>query len=65
LYSYGNPALLAGAGAKYSQFADAFVREMMPNILRTYLGQVDQAIAGNTWISQRCTALCCHLLSDR
>ncbi|KAI8053433.1 armadillo-type protein [Syncephalis plumigaleata] len=61
---YGNPALLAGAGAKYNHFAEAFVREMMPNILRTYLGQVDQAISGNTWISQRCTALCCHLLSD-
>ncbi|RKP25760.1 armadillo-type protein [Syncephalis pseudoplumigaleata] len=64
VYHYGNPALLAGAGAKYHQFAEAFVREIMPNILRTYLGQVDQAIAGHTWISQRCTALCCHLLSD-
>ncbi|KAI9597318.1 armadillo-type protein [Syncephalis fuscata] len=61
---YGNPALLVGAGAKYNQFAEAFVNELMPNILRVYLGQVEQTVAGNTWMSQRCSALCCHLLCD-
>jgi hypothetical protein len=65
MISYGNPALLAGTGTRYAQFAEAFVHEIMPNVLRVYLGQVDKSITTGTWISQRCIALTCHLLSDR
>ncbi|RKP10883.1 armadillo-type protein [Thamnocephalis sphaerospora] len=62
---YGNPALLARSNTRYTQFADAFIGEIMPNVLRAYLGQVDKAISTGAWMSQRCIALTCHLLSDR
>ncbi|CAB4434389.1 unnamed protein product [Rhizophagus irregularis] len=49
---YGNPAQI-GQTSKYTAFAENFVQQFGPQILRVYLQQTDRWIKKETWLSQK------------
>ncbi|CAO3651162.1 unnamed protein product [Cunninghamella echinulata] len=62
---YGNPALLPpGTGNRYNAFAKHFVNNFAPNVLQTYLGQIDCWIKKEIWISNKCLMLTAAFLDD-
>lgn len=62
---YGNPALLPpGIGNRYNAFAKHFVNNFAPNVLQTYLGQIDGWIKKEIWISNKCLMLTAAFLDD-
>lgn len=62
---YGNPALLPPSASKYMSFAKNFVNNFAPNILRTYLKQIEEWIKKEAWMSAKCLALTAAFFSDR
>jgi hypothetical protein len=54
---YGNPAMLPSCFTKYTGFAKSFVTNFAPNILQTYLQQIDGWIKKEYWMSNKCLAL--------
>ncbi|KAI8394007.1 armadillo-type protein [Radiomyces spectabilis] len=61
---YGNPALLPPSANKYTGFAKNFVNNFAPNILRTYLRQVDAWVKKEIWIPSKCLALIAAFFTD-
>ncbi|KAF1802362.1 armadillo-type protein [Mucor lusitanicus] len=61
---YGNPAILPPSLTKYASFAKSFVTNFAPNILQTYLQQVDGWIKKEHWMSNRCLALSAAFFDD-
>ncbi|CAO3652340.1 unnamed protein product [Cunninghamella blakesleeana] len=62
---YGNPALLPpGSSNRYNAFAKHFVNNFAPNILQTYLQQIDGWIKKELWISNKCLMLTAAFLDD-
>ncbi|KAI8645751.1 armadillo-type protein [Parasitella parasitica] len=61
---YGNPALLPATLTKYTAFAKSFVANFAPNILQTYLKQIDGWIKNEHWLSNRCLALSAAFFDD-
>ncbi|KAI9022225.1 armadillo-type protein [Phycomyces nitens] len=61
---YGNPALLPPSGAKYSSFAKSFVTNFAPNILQTYLKQIEGWIKKEIWIATKCLGLIASFFDD-
>ncbi|CEP12645.1 hypothetical protein [Parasitella parasitica] len=61
---YGNPALLPTSLTKYTTFAKSFVANFAPNILQTYLQQIDGWIKNEQWLSNRCLALSAAFFDD-
>ncbi|KAF7728772.1 hypothetical protein EC973_005610 [Apophysomyces ossiformis] len=61
---YGNPALLPASSSKYTGFAKNFVANFAPNILQTYLKQVEGWIKKEIWISSKCLALTAAFFDD-
>ncbi|KAI8376325.1 armadillo-type protein [Radiomyces spectabilis] len=61
---YGNPALLPPSASKYTAFAKGFVANFAPNILQTYLKQVEGWIKKELWISSKCLALTAAFFDD-
>ncbi|KAF8875951.1 armadillo-type protein [Mucidula mucida] len=54
-HRYGNPSQLPGALKKeYGSFASHFVDAFAPEILSTYLAQVDRLVQGEGWMSEKC-----------
>ncbi|KAG8702616.1 hypothetical protein FRC08_003362 [Ceratobasidium sp. 394] len=55
---YGCPSELHGINKKeYSKFAQHFITAFAPEILNTYLRQVDRNVTGGVWLSKRVTYL--------
>ncbi|SAM02255.1 hypothetical protein [Absidia glauca] len=54
---YGNPSLLTPSATKYMPFAKNFAATFAPNVLQTYLRQVEGWIKNELWIPQKCLAL--------
>lgn len=61
---YGNPAILPPSLTKYTSFAKSFVTNFAPNILQTYLQQIDGWIKNEHWMSNRCLALSAAFFDD-
>ncbi|KAI9266554.1 armadillo-type protein [Phascolomyces articulosus] len=61
---YGNPALLPSSSNKYNAFAKGFVTNFAPNILQTYLSQIEGWIKKENWMSAKCLALSAAFFSD-
>jgi hypothetical protein len=59
---YGNPATLPTKS--YVAFAKNFVANFAPNILQTYLQQLDGWIKKEFWMSARCLALTCEFFDE-
>ncbi|KAM6494523.1 Armadillo-type fold [Amanita muscaria] len=54
-HRYGNPSQLPTAlKKKYLSFAQHFVTAFAPEILNTYLRQVDLYVTNQTWLSKKC-----------
>ena len=62
---YGNPALLPNSSNKYNSFAKNFITNFAPNILQTYLKQIEGWIKKESWMSAKCLALSAAFFSDR
>ncbi|KAI7886446.1 ARM repeat-containing protein [Lichtheimia hyalospora FSU 10163] len=62
---YGNPALLAPySSSKYMGFAKGFITNFAPNILQTYLKQIEGWIKKENWMTAKCLALSAAFFSD-
>lgn len=61
---YGNPAILPPSLTKYTAFAKSFVVNFAPNILQTYLQQIDGWIKNEHWMSNRCLGLSAAFFDD-
>ncbi|SAM05668.1 hypothetical protein [Absidia glauca] len=62
---YGNPALLPpGSSTRYNGFAKNFVNNFAPNIIQTYLTQLDGWIKKEIWMSGKCLMLTAAFLDD-
>ncbi|KAG2225799.1 hypothetical protein INT45_007043 [Circinella minor] len=61
---YGNPALLPGSSNKYNAFAKGFITNFAPNILQTYLNQIEGWIKKENWMSAKCLADSAAFFSD-
>ncbi|GAA5795592.1 hypothetical protein HPULCUR_000953 [Helicostylum pulchrum] len=61
---YGNPAMLAPSSTKYTHFAKSFAVNFAPNILQTYLQQIDGWIKKEHWMSNKCLALSAAFFDD-
>lgn len=61
---YGNPAMLPPSLTKYTAFAKSFVANFAPNILQTYLQQIDGWIKNEHWMSNRCLGLSAAFFDD-
>ncbi|KAL0098010.1 armadillo-type protein [Phycomyces blakesleeanus] len=61
---YGNPVLLPPSATKYIGFSKAFTANFAPNILQTYLKQVDGWIKKESWMSTKCLALSAAFFND-
>lgn len=61
---YGNPALLPPSSSRYTAFAKGFVANFAPNILQTYLKQIEGWIKKEIWISAKCLALAAAFFDD-
>lgn len=59
---YGNPALQPLK--TYADFAKSFVANFAPNILQTYLKQIDDWIKKEHWMSNQCLALSAAFFDD-
>ncbi|KAF8625982.1 hypothetical protein AX17_006706 [Amanita inopinata Kibby_2008] len=54
-HRYGNPSQLPSATKKaYGAFAQHFVTAFAPDILNTYLRQVDLYVSNQAWLSKKC-----------
>ncbi|KAF8651929.1 hypothetical protein AX16_004573 [Volvariella volvacea WC 439] len=54
-HRFGNPSQLPSTTKKrYGHFAQHFVTVFAPEILSTYLRQVDLFVSGQAWLSQKC-----------
>lgn len=62
---YGNPALLPPSAKQYTAFAKNFVTNFAPNILQTYLKQIEGWIKKENWMSAKCLALTAAFFDDR
>ncbi|KAH8091016.1 armadillo-type protein [Cristinia sonorae] len=52
---FGNPSQLPSAMKKdYQAFAEHFVTSFAPEIIKTYLHQLELYISGQSWLSQKC-----------
>ncbi|KAI9729727.1 MAG: hypothetical protein M1834_006678 [Cirrosporium novae-zelandiae] len=52
---YGNPGTLSkGNGGDYVEFSKTFITNFAPEILKTYLQQVDKWVQKTTWLSKPC-----------
>ncbi|KAI9492090.1 armadillo-type protein [Zychaea mexicana] len=61
---YGNPALLPSSTTKYNSFAKGFITNFAPNILQTYLSQIEGWIKKENWMSAKCLALSAAFFGD-
>ncbi|KAF8746692.1 ARM repeat-containing protein, partial [Rhizoctonia solani] len=62
---YGSPSDLVKALQKqYSKFAQHFATSFAPEILNTYLHQVELNVSGGTWLSKRVTYLIIQFLQQ-
>lgn len=61
---YGNPAMLPESSTKYMGFAKSFAANFAPNILQTYLQQIDGWIKKEYWMSNKCLALSAAFFDD-
>lgn len=61
---YGNPALLPSSAKTYATFAKSFVTNFAPNILQTYLQQIESWIKKEHWMSNKCLALSAAFFDD-
>jgi hypothetical protein len=61
---YGNPALLPLSGKTYTSFAKSFVANFAPNILQSYLQQIEGWIKKEHWMSNKCLALTAAFFDD-
>ncbi|KAI8890600.1 ARM repeat-containing protein [Backusella circina FSU 941] len=59
---YGNPATLPTKS--YVAFAKHFAANFAPNILQTFLQQLDGWIKKEYWVSARCLALICEFFDE-
>jgi hypothetical protein len=62
---YGNPSLLTPSASKYMPFAKNFAATFAPNVLQTYLRQVEGWIKNELWIPQKCLALTSAFFENR
>ncbi|KAI9483976.1 MAG: armadillo-type protein [Benjaminiella poitrasii] len=60
---YGNPALLP-SDSQYHAFASSFIANFAPNILQTYLQQIEGWIKKEHWLSNKCLALSAAFFDD-
>ncbi|TVY65558.1 putative importin, partial [Lachnellula suecica] len=52
---YGNPqSLTKGNGEDYTEFAKSFTANFAPEILKSYLQQIEKWVAKTTWLSRPC-----------
>lgn len=61
---YGNPAILPASSTKYTSFAKSFIANFAPNILQTYLQQIDGWIKKEHWMSSKCLGLSAAFFDD-
>ncbi|CAG8475521.1 4872_t:CDS:10, partial [Acaulospora morrowiae] len=61
---YGNPAQLATSSTKYNAFAEKFVHHFGPQILQTYLRQVERWIKREIWLSDKILYFCSDFFKD-
>jgi hypothetical protein len=60
---YGNPATL-DAKQQYLKFANQFIKHFAPNILKSYLSQLDQHLTQKTFQSSKCLILTAEFIGD-
>ncbi|KIY65274.1 ARM repeat-containing protein [Cylindrobasidium torrendii FP15055 ss-10] len=53
-HRYGSPSQLPTTMQVYQAFADHFVASFAPEILKTFLQQVELYISGKAWLSKKC-----------
>ncbi|KAI9689923.1 MAG: hypothetical protein M1822_009805 [Bathelium mastoideum] len=51
---YGNPQALQKNTSEYATFAESFIHNFAPQILQTYLQQVEKWVSKTTWLSKPC-----------
>ncbi|CCO31401.1 putative importin c550,11 [Rhizoctonia solani AG-1 IB] len=62
---YGSPSdLIKSLQKQYSKFAQHFVTTLAPDILNTYLHQVELNVSGGAWLSKRVTYLAIQFLQQ-
>ncbi|KAL9078752.1 MAG: hypothetical protein Q9157_002340 [Trypethelium eluteriae] len=54
LKAYGNPQALQKDNSEHRTFAESFINNFAPQILQTYLQQVEKWVGKTTWLSKPC-----------
>ncbi|KAI9802910.1 MAG: hypothetical protein M1825_002141 [Sarcosagium campestre] len=65
---YGNPATLQknsnNNGDSYAEFSKTFLHSFAPEILQTYLGQVEKWVGKTAWLSKACLSFTIAFLDE-
>jgi len=56
-HKFGSPSQLPSVMQEYMPFAEHFVTTFAPEIIKTYIQQVDLYTSGQVWLSQKCQYL--------
>ncbi|KAG6854284.1 hypothetical protein C0991_008532 [Blastosporella zonata] len=64
-HKFGNPSQLPSAMQdQYGAFAQHFVTHFAPEILRTYINQVQLFVSNQTWLSKKCQYQIFHFFTE-
>ncbi|KAI9833693.1 MAG: hypothetical protein M1826_006784 [Phylliscum demangeonii] len=62
---YGNPAMLSKSnGVEYAEFSKVFLHKFAPEILQTYLLQIDKWVTKKMWLSRPCFSMTLTFLDE-
>ncbi|KAF8510510.1 ARM repeat-containing protein [Hysterangium stoloniferum] len=63
-HRFGSPSQLPSVMKEYMPFAEHFVSVFAPEIIKTYLRQIDLYASGQVWLSRKCQYLIFQFLNE-
>ncbi|KIJ55033.1 hypothetical protein M422DRAFT_201012 [Sphaerobolus stellatus SS14] len=63
-HKFGSPSQLPSVMQEYMPFAEHFVSAFAPEIIKTYLQQIDLYTSGQVWLSKKCQYLIFQFLTE-